>query len=130
MTSVFKPLFKTFADRMGITVYRTSTLPRCVDLSADIRRCGIDVDGGVIFDVGSNDGQMATYFRSVYPNSTIYCFEPFPKAFQTCSTLFAQDRNANCLNLALSDQVTDGELFLSSDSQLNSLKSNVNPANV
>ena len=34
-----------------------------------------------VVDIGSNLGATAIYFLGLYPNSTIYCFEPSPKTF-------------------------------------------------
>jgi len=124
--SVLKLLIRSIASRMGFVIYRTSALPRCTDIAADIRRCGIDLTHAVIVDVGANEGQMATYFRHSYPESTIICCEPFPKAFEACESRFASDASAKCLKLALSNQPGEGRLFLARDSQLNSLKAQVN----
>ena len=36
----------------------------------------------VIFDVGANRGQSATFFRRLFPSAKIYCFEPSPSVFK------------------------------------------------
>lgn len=38
-------------------------------------------DNPVIIDCGANIGISMLYFKSLFPNSVIYCFEPYPKAY-------------------------------------------------
>ena len=40
------------------------------------------ISAGIIFDLGSNIGASAIYFRIKYPHSQIYCFEPDPDNFR------------------------------------------------
>ena len=37
----------------------------------------------VFFDVGANIGQSALEYKNKFPNSKVYCFEPFPSTFET-----------------------------------------------
>ena len=114
-------LIKTLAAHAGITIYRTTTLPRCADLAADIERLGIDLCESVIMDVGANEGQMAAYFREHFPQSQIICVEPFRGSFDICCTRFAYDTKIKCVPLALGETVGERRFFFSKDSQLNSL---------
>jgi len=68
----------------------------------------------VIFDCGSSIGISVLYFKSLYPNSVIYSFEPNPTAFDF---LKANVNNNNltdihCYNLALSSEKESIELFI------------------
>lgn len=43
--------------------------------------CRIDNDAPVIFDIGGNTGISMLFFKKLYPDSTVYCFEPDPDIF-------------------------------------------------
>lgn len=43
--------------------------------------CEIDNDSPVIFDIGSNIGISMLFFKKLYPDATVYCFEPDPDTF-------------------------------------------------
>src|SRR5439155_3495533 len=121
-----KTLVKALASGAGFKIYRNGSLPSCADLVADLERLGIDLSESLIVDVGANEGQMATYFREHYPESQIICLEPFRNTFNICRTRFGDDRKVKCLPLALAETVGDRWLFVSSDSQLNSLLPQLN----
>lgn len=41
----------------------------------------IGLNPKVIFDIGANIGQTVNFYKTIYPNSTIYTFEPIPSTF-------------------------------------------------
>jgi len=43
--------------------------------------CYMETDSPVIFDIGSNIGITTLFFKKLYPDSKIYCFEPDPDTF-------------------------------------------------
>jgi hypothetical protein len=47
------------------------------------RRWLLDADIKTIFDIGANTGQFARLANAVWPNATIYSFEPLPECFES-----------------------------------------------
>lgn len=41
-----------------------------------------NMDIKIIFDVGANKGDTITYYHHLFPEATIYGFEPFPRVFE------------------------------------------------
>jgi FkbM family methyltransferase len=58
-----------------------SYLFRDVILSGDYDPGGLDTVRPVIIDVGANIGLSVLYFKRLFPESTIYAFEPNPQSF-------------------------------------------------
>jgi len=73
----------------------------------------------IIFDVGAYIGEIASVYKKTFPDSTIYCFEPFPESFQKLSRLSC-DKSINVYNLALSDQRGKTKLCVNTDLSSNS----------
>lgn len=63
----------------GFTWYRS--LPTGLDPLADIFR-KTRIKPSIVFDVGANRGQSATYFRSKLPEARILSFEPVASTFR------------------------------------------------
>jgi FkbM family methyltransferase len=76
---------------------------------------------GVIFDVGANKGATYRMFRSIFPRSPIYAFEPDPRAFATLKAKAEGDAEAHLSPLAISDQIGEVEFNVMDASELNSL---------
>lgn len=60
----------------------------------------------IIFDCGANIGMATLYFKYLYPESTIYAFEPDPQTFELLKKNIKQNnlQNIHLYNLALSDK--------------------------
>ncbi|WP_165372228.1 FkbM family methyltransferase [Emticicia agri] len=72
----------------------------------------------VIFDCGANIGMATIFFKWLYPEATIYAFEPQTKTFEFLQQNIKNNNLSNvfCYNLALSDE--EGTItFYESDSQ-------------
>ncbi len=65
----------------------------------------------VIFDIGAYHGEMGKYYRTRFPNSVVYCFEPFPEGYQTLVSGVISDTGIKTFNLGLSDASGDAEFF-------------------
>jgi FkbM family methyltransferase len=61
----------------------------------------IDNSCPVIFDVGAHLGESIDFFRSIYPNSTIYTFEPDPDNYKDLIIKTSSLQNVFPFNLAL-----------------------------
>ena len=58
----------------------------------------------VIFDIGSNLGYTALYFHHHYPDATIYCFEPDPRAFEVLKKNTETLSAIHCFNMAIAGE--------------------------
>jgi FkbM family methyltransferase len=54
-----------------------------------------------ILDVGANNGQTARSYRSMFPDSEIYCFEAFPASIQELHSAFSCDKKIHIVPMAV-----------------------------
>jgi FkbM family methyltransferase len=71
-----KAAIKKALDGVGLTITRSSNAPERTLLG--LARLTVRT----IIDVGANEGQFARRMLKVFPNATIYCFEPLPAPFR------------------------------------------------
>lgn len=74
-----------------------------------------------IFDCGANIGQTTAKYRKLFPNATIYSFEPTHKTFNILSETFKDSDSVKPQQLAVSNLNGHQQFFVYEDSQLNSL---------
>ena len=77
-------------------------------------------DDLVIFDVGAYIGEVAARYKKVFPQSTIYCFEPFPDSFHKLNRL-CRDASIKAHQIAFSDKEGKTTFHINVDSSCNSL---------
>lgn len=67
----------------------------------------------LIIDAGSNIGLSVLYFKKIYPNATILCFEPDPRSFELLKLNTFENNLEHVVlhQLALSDIEGDVKLF-------------------
>lgn len=75
----------------------------------------------IIFDVGANIGNTVIDYKSFFPKSTIYCFEPVKSTFELLVENTKKLKTVNCFNYALGNKDEQIEIELSEDSEFNSL---------
>ena len=51
-----------------------------------------DIDNIIIFDVGAHIGNTVKKYKSVFPNSKIFAFEPSEKPYQSLLDIFKNDK--------------------------------------
>ncbi len=73
----------------------------------------------VIFDVGAYIGEVTATYKSIFPNATIYCFEPFWDSFQKLMQL-PGDNSIKPYQMAISDTVGRIKLHVNVDPSCNS----------
>ena len=81
----------------------------------------LGIDGQTIFDIGAHRGDTVASYRSMFPNSTIYCFEPFSKSFAILKARFQYDQKMICLALAVADKSGRRGFFVNHLDATNSL---------
>jgi FkbM family methyltransferase len=81
-------------------------------------------DVKVVFDGGALDGGTALHYASLFPQATVYSFEPFPESFVKVERAVAQTPRIKPLNLALAERVGPRTFYANSDGATNSLLPN------
>jgi FkbM family methyltransferase len=74
----------------------------------------------IIFDVGAYVGNITAAYRGIFPQATIYCFEPFPDSFRKLSRL-ADGKFVKCYQMAICEVNGRAKLQVDSDPSCNSL---------
>lgn len=75
----------------------------------------------VVFDVGANRGEYACLLAEVFPNSTVYAFEPSPATFAQMQEKTAGLKQVRAFNCGLSN--AEGEMQLFSNAEGSGLAS-------
>ena len=98
-----------YSDGFGINVFKD--LGRLMPLS----------DFKVVLDVGANIGQSMKEFVKLFPNATIYCFEPCASAFEELSSCAVNHENVKLRQLALASETGKKNIHCFALSAANSL---------
>jgi FkbM family methyltransferase len=77
---------------------------------ANYYRKHVDVKKPVIFDVGANKGQTISFFLKLFPEASIFAFEPNPRLYQVLKKKFGHLENIKLINKGVSNQ--NGKLLL------------------
>jgi FkbM family methyltransferase len=72
-------------------------------LKSFYKKAYINTNSPIILDVGANKGQSIDFFRSLYPNSIIYAFEPNPRLFIDLQKKYKHLNNINLINKGVSN---------------------------
>ncbi len=80
------------------------------------------LDDIVIFDVGSHAGNTVKKYRSVFPNSQIFAFEPTESSYKKLINQFDNDKKINVSLLGLSNKADKMTFYISESDNLNSFK--------
>jgi len=78
----------------------------------------------VVFDGGALDGGSALHYASLFPQATVYSFEPFPESFANVQRAVAQNPRIRPVNRALAEQVGPRTFHSNRDGATNSLLPN------
>lgn len=76
----------------------------------DLKKAGCQIS--TIFDVGANIGQSAVKFKTAFPESTIYCFEPVNATFNRLLSNVDADANIYCYEIALGSKNECHTIFI------------------
>ena len=110
MTRTIRRLLKRSAQRLGFEISWRSVAEPWFLYDRFVRHVQNSQKVDVIFDVGANRGQTVARFRSVFPSSDIYAFEPAPGPFTALREATENDRHLKPFQLALGEQ--DGQAIL------------------
>jgi FkbM family methyltransferase len=74
-----------------------------------------------VFDIGANVGRTAHQYRLRFPNSNIYCFEPFPDCLQKLEERFGADASMKIVPMAVADKPGTRQFYVNELPSTNSL---------
>lgn len=72
-----------------------------------------------VIDIGANAGQFAKRIIKVFPDASIYCFEPLPEPFEKLDS-WAAGKKVKTFNMALGNKKDKMEMNLHTDHSLSS----------
>ena len=75
----------------------------------------------VVFDIGAYVGSVASKYKKLFPNSKIYCFEPFPESYYKLVNNTSNYSNITCINKGLSESEGIFEFQMNTSAPTNSL---------
>ncbi|MBN1805755.1 MAG: FkbM family methyltransferase [Sedimentisphaerales bacterium] len=73
-----------------------------------------------IFDVGAYIGDITKNYAKIFPQATIYCFEPFFNSFQKLCRV-AENKSIKPYQIALSNHKGKAKLMINTDQSCNSM---------
>lgn len=119
---IIKSLLKNIVSTFGYDLVKKDRAGK--DPYLDFKTWYAPNKAGTIFDVGANEGQTVERLLPEFPAARIYCFEPFPNAFQTLSNRFAGTGRVTPVPAALGDRAGEQTFHVSGYSPANSLLPN------
>nr|MBI1230049.1 FkbM family methyltransferase [Cytophagales bacterium] len=81
----------------------------------------LDVKNPVIFDVGAYNGHTASNYKTFFPKSKVYCFEPSALAFKELVSGTKEMEDIEVYNFALGSKDGSSDFFVNSFGPTNSL---------
>ena len=75
----------------------------------------------VIFDIGANRGDVSQKYIDLFPNATIYAFEPFQEVYKVLKDRFQSNTSIHCYNKGISDTVEQREFYVNKNADTNSI---------
>ena len=116
-------LVKSTVNSVGLDIIRYVP-PTGIFVAARnlLARQGLGTSRPVLFDVGANVGQTVATLRQVWPQGSIYAFEPAPTTFTTLQQAISRHGSGvQAFNLAFGSEESILKLHLNADHQTNSL---------
>ncbi len=85
------------------------------------RRLLRGIECPVIIDVGAFIGDITELYRELFPNSTIYCLEPFEETYSILKDRFRTDTKIRTYNAALAEKSETANFYVNKNLRTNSL---------
>ncbi|QDV43151.1 2-O-methyltransferase NoeI [Stieleria neptunia] len=108
-----------FLKRMLVPLYdRMRGLPPLDvgEIDEDTLRRAIDKPNPTILEIGANDGMHTVWFRKIFPDATIHCFEPDARAIQRFHERVGKDAPGIFLHQSAVGPINGDVTFYPSDS--------------
>jgi FkbM family methyltransferase len=116
----FKSSIKNLLGQSGIIVRKIDKNELGHNQQRDIEKIIGPKKSPVIFDVGANIGQSVVYYKRIFPDAEIHCFEPLPLAFGKLKVNANRYDNVVFNNYALGKELSEMTLNENSASDMSS----------
>jgi FkbM family methyltransferase len=125
MKSILKSLSKTLLNSLGLELRRTrpafGAFPGDAFNAQKEFMDRMGVTESVIFDIGAHKGETVKRYKELLPDSSIYCFEPFPCNAKILQSRFSADPSVYAFEKAVSDKVGHSTFHINENDATNSL---------
>jgi len=125
MNEKIKKITKTVLQRFGFECRKTrptaGAFPSDPFLAQKKFIETLGVSQPVIFDVGAHKGETVSHYKSLFPDSSIYCFEPFPENVKILRSRFSSDPSVHIYECAVSDVCGKKTFYVNDNDATNSL---------
>lgn len=81
----------------------------------------MSVRAPTIFDLGAHKGSTAVKYKSIFPLSKVYCFEPFPESIEHLKARFKHDDSVRIVPFAADSQTGRRTFYVNEFDAANSL---------
>lgn len=115
-----KKLIKQIASIFGYAISRAE-LKRAADPYVAMRALLSGVERPIIFDVGACYGEFSLRLKQIFPQSTVYAFEPFDVSFRRLKRSANGDCSIHIFDYGLSDSCGIKKFYSNAVAQTNSL---------
>jgi FkbM family methyltransferase len=114
-----KKIIKAVFNKFGLEIMKKSAVENAFELQEKlIENTGKPI---TIFDVGAHIGAISLKYNGLFPNSTIYSFEPFPESFKSLKHNTLQRKNIKPFNKGLGEYVGTSKFHSNIHEQTNSI---------
>jgi len=111
---MFKSFAKSAFRKLGLEVRKTTSSSFPTDSFNAQKQLlkGINITNPTIFDIGANKGDTTRQYKKMFPDSTIYSFEPFPESLKLLKKKFKNDTKVKIIPLAVADKSGERTFYL------------------
>jgi FkbM family methyltransferase len=124
MEQYIKAFLQSIFNKLGYRIGKMDENVSLYDAYNEQKRILSNSDVKVIFDIGAADGRTSEHYHQLFPNATIYAFEPLPKSFEQLKKNVVDKSYIIPLNYAVSDKIGTAEFHIT---ELNDASSLLNP---
>lgn len=121
ISATIKSTVRSVLHRFGYDLVRKEPDILGMSLYRDVKTLFGDKDVTTCFDIGANLGQTVSTFRSLFPATTIHCFEPGRDALGHLQETYGKDNRVRLNQVAVADETGQLEFCESRLSDMSSL---------
>jgi FkbM family methyltransferase len=121
-----KQLIHKLIRKAGYELLNKEFMPSGISLQRDLAQNTDLTKIKTVFDIGANQGNMAVYFNSIFPNARILAFEPVTSTYELLVEHCRNFPRIKPYKFGFSDKEGGVKLYLQSNHGLNSINEEVN----
>lgn len=112
-----KRLIEKILEYLGYEIFKKGTNKGAFDVQREL----VKIKTPIIFDVGAYVGEVTGEYRTLFPSSNIYSFEPFPPSFSELKKRYSTDPKVFLFNQAISKESGSINLNVNKQASTNSI---------